>query len=121
MYNTRTGPGHGRVLSVRCCAAAYCLPGQNVQSEFILELVSHILRGCACGTVYDMGRSMYLVRLCKYVCMYGGEHVQPERCIYRREYVYARVYGVPHVRTEWCTCHAEVQVRVFSQYSTCAI
>ena len=27
VYSTRTGPGHGRVLDVPCCAAACCLPG----------------------------------------------------------------------------------------------
>ena len=26
-----------------------------------------------------------------YVCVYGGQHVQPERCTTRREYVYACV------------------------------
>ena len=32
VYSTRTGPRHDRVLSVRCCAAAYCLPGRDVRS-----------------------------------------------------------------------------------------
>ena len=34
--------------------------------------------------------------------------MQPERCTYRCKHVYARVYGFQHVRTESCTCRAEV-------------
>ena len=55
VYSNFTGPGHGRMLSVRCCAAVHCLPGRDVRSEFILQLVSHILRGFACATAIGMG------------------------------------------------------------------
>ena len=60
VYSTRTGLGLDRVLSVRCCAAAYCLPGRDLRLEFILELVRHILRS--------------------YV-RYGVRHRQTKQCI----------------------------------------
>ena len=66
-------------------------------------------------------QAVYIVSVCVYVCMYGGQHVQPERCTYRREYVYTRVYGVRHLQIELCTCRAEVHVCVFAQCSACAI
>ena len=45
-------------------------------------------------------QAVYLLRICVYVYMCGGRPVQPERCTYHREYVYACVYGVRHLRTE---------------------
>ena len=85
VFNTRTGPGHGCVLSVRCCAAAY-LSGWDVRSEFILECVPHILRGCAYGTACVRAvrrlawaaQAVYLVRVCVNVCMHSGRHEQPD-------------------------------------------
>ena len=75
VYSTRAGPGHGCVLSVWSCAAAYCLPGRDVRSEFVLELVRYILRVCARGKAYVRAvrcsvweaEAVYFVRVCVYV------------------------------------------------------
>ena len=72
MYSTRTGPGHGRVLFVRCCAAAYCLPGRGVWSEFMLELVRYIFRVCTCGTVFGLDRPSSVSCTCMCVCTAVG-------------------------------------------------
>ena len=100
VYSTCKGPGHGRVFSVRCCAAAYCLPGRDVQSEFILELVRYILRGCECDTACVCAVRPKQGVLYVYACMYGGRYVQPERCNTRRESMYSCLYGVRHGQFE---------------------
>ena len=66
-----------------------------MRSEFILELVGRILRRCAYGTAFGLcNPSSAPLYVCACVYMYGGRHVQPVRCTYRREYVYACVYGM---------------------------
>ena len=47
--------------------------------------------------------------------------MQPKPCTHRREYVCMCVYGVRHVRTEWCTFRAEVCGRMLAQRSACAV
>ena len=70
VYNTCTRPGCGRVLGLRCCAAAYCLTGRCVRLEFILELVSRILRRCVYGMAFGIcspsGSPLYV---CACMCL----------------------------------------------------
>ena len=86
-----------RASAVRMCTvyvlglgmAAYPLPG---------EVYGQNLYWGLCAT-FSREYVRYGVRLgqCEqcilyvYVCLYGGRHVQPERCTTRREYVYACV------------------------------
>ena len=80
VYSTRTGSGHG------------------LRTPFRAGCVARIYTGaCAlhCPRVYvrygvRLGQPEQCI-LYVYVCMYGGRHVQPERCTTRREYVYACV------------------------------
>ena len=90
VYSIRTVPGHGRVFFVRCCAAAYSLPGRGVRSDFILELVHYFFSDVYMRYGVWLGQPKQCI-LYVYVCMYGGRHVQPVRCTSRREYVYACV------------------------------
>ena len=72
VYSTRTGPGHGRVFFVRCCAAVYSLPGRGGRSEFILELVRYIFRVCTCGTVFSLDSPSSVSCMCMCVCTAVG-------------------------------------------------
>ena len=72
VYSTRTGPGHGLVFSVRCCAAAYSLPSRDVRSEFILELVRYMFRVCTRGTVFGLDNPSSVSCMCMCVCTAVG-------------------------------------------------
>ena len=73
------------------------------------------------GVWYVRPKRRTFVRVCVYVCVYGGRHEQPERCTHCRKYVCMYVYGVWHIRTEWCTFRAELCVRGLAQCSACAV
>ena len=84
-----------RASAVRMCTVpvlglgmvAYSPPGgvygQNLYWAYVLHFTCVRAVRCSAWVV----RAVYLV--C--VCVYGGRHVQPERCTTRREYVYACV------------------------------
>ena len=85
-----------RASAVRMCTVpvlgmgmvTYSLPagvyGQNLYWACALHF--HV---CTCGTVFGLGSASIVSCMC--VCVYGGRHVQPERCTTRREYVYTCV------------------------------
>ena len=86
-----------RASAVRICTvpvlglgmAAYSLPGGVYGQNLYWGLCATLSR------LYE--RYGVWLRQCEqcilyvYVCVYGGRHVQPERCTTRREYVYACV------------------------------
>ena len=74
---------------------------------------------CACGTVFGLGSLSSVSCTCMRVCTSVGV-CSPSVVQLVVSTVYACVYGVRHLRAEWCTCCAEVQVHVFAQCSACA-
>ena len=91
-----------RASAVRMCTvpvlglgmAAYSLP-TGCTARIYTGLVRFIIL-CTCGTVFGLGSASSVS--CTYVCMcvYGGRHVQTERCTTRHEYVYAGVVQYWH-------------------------
>ena len=72
-----------------------------MRSESILELVRYIFR-LYLRYIVGLGQP-YQCTLYVYVCRYGGQHVQLERCTTRCEYVYACVYIIWHGESGRCT------------------
>ena len=81
--------------------------------KFIIELVGRILRGCAYGTAYGMCSSSGApLDVCAFTCAC----TEVGRCSPSRVPIAVSicVYGVRHVRTDWCTFCAEVCVRMLA-------
>ena len=106
VYSTRTGPGHERtcvfVFACKCVMHVYStrtgsghgcvLPtGRGVRPELILGLCAIFSRVYLRHGVWLGQSEQCILYVCVCVCVYGGRHVQPERCTTRREYVYACV------------------------------
>ena len=82
-------------VDVQCCAAAYCLPERSVRSEYLLELGSRILRGCAYGSS-PSGAHLYVcacICACTAVvmCSPSGVHIVVSSCM--RAYTAFGMYG----------------------------
>ena len=87
-----------------------------------MEFVNRILCGCAYGTAFGVcSPSGAPLDVCAFMCMCTAVG----RCSPSRVPVVVSmcmcVYGVRHVRTEWCIFRAEVCVRMLAQYSVCAV
>ena len=87
-----------RANAVRMCTVpvlglgltAYSLPGGVYGQNLYWACALHF-RVFTCGKVFSLGSASSVSCMCVCVCVYGGRHVQPERCTTRREYVYACV------------------------------
>ena len=85
-----------RASAVRMCTVpvlglgmvAYSLPG-GVYGQNLYWACTVPFHVRTCGTVFGLGSASSVSCMC--VCVYGGRHVQPERCTTRLEYVYACV------------------------------
>ena len=83
-----------------------------------MKLVTLILRGCAYGTAFGMcSPSGAPLDVCAFMCACK----EVDRCSPSRVPIVVSMYGLRHVRTEWCTFRAEVCVCMLEQCLACAV